>query len=470
MSSVGASAQSAAKSNPDLISVEHIKADLEYLYTNLADAHYDLYAYRSEADYDAYYHGLLHRIDRPLDRASTAAMFQKFAAFGRIGHASSDSPAQEFVAHLQRGGRFVPLFARVEPDGRVLLTRTADADGQALAGSELVTIDDEPVARRLKRLGDIVSAEQAYMASARMEQLLPALLWLDRKTDDALQITLRVDGELNELSIPAVTMSEFGAIGKAHPTATLEADFGKLDAQIMPNGVAYLRPGPFGNQKLTEFVDLIDDSFIKFIDAGATDLILDLRNNPGGDNSFSDPLISWFADKPFRFASSFMLKASAPTKAHYDRLTAKGMPQDSTLSRLIAAERDQPNGKRYPFEIALNSPREGQRFTGRIWVLVNRHSYSNAASVAATIQDYGFGTVMGEETADLPTSFASIVHFTLPHSGFKIAYPKSYFVRPNGDQRVRGVVPDILLSRQPIGFTEDIMLENALIRIEAAHP
>jgi hypothetical protein len=32
-------------------------------------------------------------------------------------------------------------------------------------------------------------------------------------------------------------------------------------------------------------------------------LIIDLRGNPGGDNLFSDVMVSWFATRPFRFAS-----------------------------------------------------------------------------------------------------------------------------------------------------------------------
>lgn len=69
-----------------------------------------------------------------------------------------------------------------------------------------------------------------------------------------------------------------------------------------------------------------------------------------------------------------------------------------------------------------------------------RIGYSNAASVAGMIQDYRFAKVLGEETADLPTSYASSAQFWasafadgscfegLWESGSKIR-----FLAPSGD-------------------------------------
>jgi len=86
-------------------------------------------------------------------------------------------------------------------------------------------------------------------------------------------------------------------------------------------------------------------------------------------------------------------------------------------------------------------PREAG-YSGRVWALIDRHSYSNATTVAAIIQDYGFGVIPGEETADIPTSYASSAQFTLPATGIAVTYPKAYCVRPSGQEALQGVVPD----------------------------
>lgn len=457
---------------------EAVREDLRHLYDTLAAGHYDLFVYRSRADYDAAFARALAAVDGPMSRREAAALFQRFLAHGQVGHARTEAPLREFVSHLGRGGTLLPIFVRVDGD-RVLVTRTADVAGRVGPGAELLALEGRPVSHWLERLGSLVSAERPYMVHAQMEESFPALLWLELGEREGVDATFRgADGRPFEARIPAVTRSGLREIGVRHPTPRLQTDFASREVRLLPDGVAYLRPGPFMNigagragpepsYEEGEYRAFLDGAFGTIRAAGATDLLIDLRNNPGGDNSFSDAMVAWFADRPFRFASSFTLRASAPTKAWYRRRHAEAAPVDGMLARLMAAEARQPDGVRYPFEIPLVAPRTGPRFEGRVWVLVNRHSYSNAASVAALIQDYGFGGVLGEETADVPTSHASTVHFELPNSGYSVAYPKSYFVRPSGDRAIRGVVPQAPLPREPIGAAADVTLDAALTHIRA---
>ena len=119
------------------------------------------------------------------------------------------------------------------------------------------------------------------------------------------------------------------AFAAAQPAA-LKLDRPMREAKILPNNVGYLRPGPFYNAEAkteaeawdtSRFRTFIDDAFAKFIAAKVDRLIIDLRANPGGDNLFSDLMIAWFADKPFRFFSQFKVRVSPEsTKANADRL------------------------------------------------------------------------------------------------------------------------------------------------------
>ena len=114
------------------------------------------------------------------------------------------------------------------------------------------------------------------------------------------------------------------------------------------------------------------------------------------------------------------------------------------------------------FELPYAQPREGERFTGDIHVLVNRFSYSNAVSVAALIQDYGFGTVYGEPTRDMSTTYGAMEHFTLPHSGFLVGYPKAHIIRPNGIEESHPVTPDIAIPTPAVRGADDIVIRELL--------
>ena len=461
---------------PPPIPVEAMRQDLAYLYENLQEAHYDLYVHRSKADYDAYYRKVVASMDGPLTRADAVRLVQRFAAYGKVGHARIDAGINEFMAYFKAGGVLLPLFVRVEA-GRAYLLQSACLSGALPAGTEIVRVDGDPVLVWLDKVAEVVSAERPYMAYAQLEKMLPVAAWIALGERTSVRVTARDGaGRMFDTEVDALTSSQYQVLKERFPPPAPPTDFNSREVRILSSRIAYLRPGPFYNIEQSSvgpapsyedsaYRRFIDGAFDRIIAAGTRDLILDLRNNPGGDNSFSDPMVAWFANKPFRFASRFMLKASAATKAYYAKQKATGKEAASTdaiLAKLMAAEAGQPNGARYPFDLPMAHPRQGRRYTGRVYVLVNRHSYSNATTTAALIQDYGFGKVVGEETADLPTTFGSVVYFDLPNTGITVTYPKSYIVRPGGNEELRGVVPDYRIADPLAPTREDVVLKKAV--------
>lgn len=469
-----------ASSQTELLSPEIVRRDIASLYDGLEQAHFDLFAHRDRPAYAAYRDTLIAEVDEPLSKLDAAILFQRLAAYGRIGHARVDAPIQMFVQELMAGGALVPLFVRVDSE-HVLLTATADMEGRFRAGDELLALNGRPAAEWLERLSSYVSADTPDMGHAQMEESFPILLAFELGQVDAVEVTIRKsDGRLVEGVVPAVTLATRDEINAAFPTPAFDTDFGSRAFEILPDGIGYLRPGPFveidsvtktdaPNYDTTNFSTFIDDAFRRLIAAGTEDLIIDLRNNPGGDNSFSDPMVAWFADRPFRFASRFLLRASPQTKAAYRRQSEE-MDRDSVLAALSAAEAEQTDGARYPYPLPWNAPRLEPRFHGRIHVLINRHSYSNAASVAAMIQDYDFGELVGEATTDMATTYASVQTFDLPATGITVTYPKSRIIRPNGDETLAGVRPDHSVPREPIGTAVDVVLQQAVGHVLASRP
>jgi len=460
---------------PPAVPAAAVREDLAYLYTHLQEAHYDLFAHRSKAEYDAAYRSAMASIDQAMTQRDLARLFQRFMAYGKVGHSRTEAHITAFLDHRRSGGVFFPLFLRVE-GGRAYLLEAASLKGDLPAGTEILTIAKQPVLAWLDQMSVYVSAERPYMAYAQLEKTLPIAVWLAQGASRVLDVTARhSDGPTFATRIEALSASQKKELNQRFPAPTLRTDFGQREVRFLEADIAYLRPGPFYNSEATSggpepsyetsaFCRFLDEAFQRILARHAGKLIVDLRNNPGGDNSFSDPMVAWFAREPFRFASSFRLKASAATKAQYATQESGG---DPVLAQLMAAEARQPNGVRYAFDLPLVQPRQGKRYLGKVFVLINRHSYSNATTTAALIQDYGFGTILGEETADLPTSFASVLHFGLPNTGLTVTYPKSHFIRPNGDKSLKGVVPDHRLANPVQPSSEDQVLNEAILWIKA---
>lgn len=272
-------------------------------------------------------------------------------------------------------------------------------------------------------------------------------------------------------SVPARTRTELEALGAAQaPRLDLERPL--RDRRILAGNVGYLRPGPFYNTEartgaeawdVSGFRGFVDEAFGSFLAAGVQRLIIDLRGNPGGDSLFSDVMVAWFADRPFQFFSSFRVRVSpestAANQARLDHDAAAAGPISRQYAQLYGRARP---GDVVPFEVPPSQPRSGETFRGRVYLLVDRQTYSNAVAVAATVQDYGFGSILGEETSDMATTYGAMERFRLPRTGIMVAYPKAFIVRPNGDLRSRGVVPDVPIRIPVLQGPGDPVLQQAI--------
>lgn len=448
-------------------SAADIRADFAMLYPRLAASHFDLYARRPKGEYDALFAKMMSAFDRPMSAVEVRVAFQKFMAFGRVAHSRIDFPSEAYGAYRDAGGRVMPVSIRVVR-GRVHVAENA---GAALApGEEIVALNGSPMSAWLERLGAHVSADNDYMLHTLLENRFAALLWLELGPVERFALSVRdARGQTREVVVAAATRGEIKA-ASARQAPRLELDWDRRDFKMMGD-VGYLRPGPFYNNEpgatnvwdASAFIAFVDASFEALLRAQARALVIDLRDNPGGDNSFSDPMVAWFATKPFRFTSDFRIKVSQATiESNAKRVALAPNDKEAISSKFAAAYAQHRLGDVFSFELPMAQPRAGVRFAGKVYLLINRHSYSNTVQVAALSQDYGFATIVGEETSDLATTLGAMEQFTLPRTGIEVGFPKAHIIRVNGDTRPRGVIPDIAIETPMVEPLADVVLQRAL--------
>lgn len=473
LANVARADQSPAPEAPATLPPKAVRDDFDALYAGLKASHYDLYARRPRADYDALFNRMRPEFDAPLSALETWSRFQRFVAYGNVAHARIDPPAAAWESYRHAGGKAFPLFVRVV--GKKAYVGVDDSGVPGIAqGDEVVSVQGQPVMRWLAPMRALVSADNDYLAYTQLETQLPRLAWLAGERSSAFRVVLRSpDGRRAEHLLPARDRAGFEAAAASRAkTFTLDGD--QREARLLDGGVAYLRPGPFYDNRpdatdlwdASAFQAFLDRSFEQFIEQGARRLLIDLRDNPGGDNSFSDRMIAWFADRPFRFSERFDIKISAAAPAaNLKRVQSQSGGADSTSIKLAAAYAGKANGEHIDFPIASTAPRAGKRFEGAVYLLVNRHSYSNTVLVAATVQDFHFGKVLGEETADLASTYGALETFTLPNTGLEVCFPKARILRPNGNGTARGVIPDITITTPLVTGAQDVVLQRAVALI-----
>jgi C-terminal processing protease CtpA/Prc len=455
----------------ETIPAETIRSDFAALYAGLESAHADLFAQRSRDEYDARYEEMLAQFTAPMSRYEVQVAFQQFAAFGNVAHARIGFPDAVYDAFRSDGGRTFPIYPRIV-DGVAYVGENYSGDGRVHTGDEIVAINGIPMGEWLTRTARHVSADTPYIAHSILEFRFPQYLWVELGEVEAFTLTVRRDGGLDEVTIDATTRDAQRAAAAGLPE-TFVLDSSARTFHMLDERVGYLQPGPFYNIEdpaepwdNAAFVAFIDSAFESFLEAEATDLVIDLRQNPGGDNSFSDAMIAWLADEPFRFCSAFRVRSSDEAAASNAARLGDGPQDDDSISALFAQQYAAvPRGQTFEFDIPFAQPREGRRFTGRVYALINRHSYSNAVNVAAMIQDYGLGVVAGEKTADMATTYGAMETFRLPATGIEVGFPKAHIIRPSGETRPDGVTPDWPIRSPIVAGAEDTVLEALLARI-----
>lgn len=451
-----------------------VRADFDALYQGLQKAHADLYAHRPKAAYDTLYTTMRESFARPMTPFAVRVAFQKFTAFGNVAHARIDFPDDAYQAFRDKGGLSFPIYLRIA-DGRAYVGENLSGNSVITPGDEILTLNGTAMQDWLTRTGENISADTPYIAHSLLEFMFPQYLWLELGEVPTFQLTLRGDnGQIYKAVISASSRDAQRAAADMQPARfTLAANERK--AEMLDGTTAYLRPGPFYNFEApdhvwdnTAFVAFIDTAFERFIKAGATALVIDLRENPGGDNSFSDAMLAWIADRPFRFCSAFRVRSSdAAAASNQARLDANPGAATGASGMYARKYAETPRGEVFDFEIPYARPRDGKSFKGKVYVLINRHSYSNAVNVAAMVQDYGFGTIVGEKTSDMATTYGAMETFTLPATGIVVSFPKAHIIRPSGDPRSDGVTPDWVIA-SPIKPAEtDLVLETLLAGLRA---
>jgi hypothetical protein len=452
-----------------LYTPEELRADFDQLYHQLRAANFDLYAYVSQRELDASFKTARGELNQAMTAEQARVKFQLFAARVRMGHTRAGSAMPQWRQFRQSGGRAFPLSIRIV-DGRCYVAENLSDSAEIALGDEILALNGERMSRWLERTERHVSAETPYMAHSLMEYDFPIYLWLELGAAESFDTEIKSgDGKRHPLRLPARTREEMEKSRASQPPA-LNLEQPLREAKMLDAHVAYLRPGPFYNAEATTAVEqwdntgfraFIDKAFEDFARANADRLIIDLRGNPGGDNLFSDVMVAWIATRPFRFASQFKIKVSEESIAANTARIAEDAAAAGPISQKFAALYAKARvGDIVDFDIPPTPPRAEGVFKGKLFALVDRQTYSNAVAVAATIQDYKFGVILGEETSDLATTYGAMEQFKLKNTGISVSFPKARIVRPNGSMRARGVVPDVRI-RIPIvqGPADEVLRE-----------
>jgi C-terminal processing protease CtpA/Prc len=338
--------------------------------------------------------------------------------------------------HLEQGGLLFPYEVQVTTSGEITIRAELDGSASALAGMRIEQINGMPAARVAHELLPLMAGETPGLRA----NLLSRRMWL---------YYWRVFGAPREFDLVVARPggpAHLRVAGSAKPPVSLETDgpagFRKTFAfELLPGNAALLTINQFVWPDQKEFNAFTRDAFTKIRDAKVTTLIIDVRENTGGnDDMWKEGLVPYIADKPFRNASSYLKKVVAGR--------ASGLEKVGDVVPGFGDTWVEPD---------LNNP---LHFSGRTYVLVGRLTYSSAVVFSNVVQDFGFAQLAGAGGYARTRQTGGVQNIKLPNTGLLITIPRFVLDRPSGEREPALVHPDIVLPDSPF---DRMVTVNALL-------
>jgi len=384
--------------NPKTLSADDWRADLDYLRDYLPQVHLDAFHRISKGEWHAAIGDLRARIEEYDDARLAVAMAQVVA---RIGDAHTG-------LHWRETGGFhsFPVRVLLFEDG-VHVVAVDERYGEALC-ARLLRIGDHTVEDVLKAVSSVFSAENEHWKKAQAPALLivPRLLHQLGLIDspDRLPLELELDGDRFGLVVERSVNGEW--LQAPDPRFEriprwLQRQKERYWFEVLGDEkalyFAYNSCAEDPSKPMSAFLDELIDSYEQ---TGAERLILDLRNNSGGNSTILGN--------------------------HVGRLAGQ------------------------------------EAIAGRIFCLIGPRTYSSGMLNANQLRHEADAILIGEPTGGKPNSYGEVRSFRLPHSGFKVFYSTKYFRLLKDDPAA--VLPDVAVSlgAQEFFAGEDPVLEVAL--------
>lgn len=419
-------------------SPEQLRQDLQFLRQAIETTHPEPDLRAGRAAYEEAFRLAQERLRQPLSRdeawRALAAMNPAF----NDAHLAVLLPdwRAETRAHLAAGGKLFPFEVTIDRQGGLHLVAALGGGASALAGRQLDSINGMPAARILAELGALVHGDTPAFRNKVLERRLWLYYW---KTYGAPErFALGIGGKVHE--VPAAT---------ALP-ATMAADQSFEQAfqfRMLPGGVGLLTVKQFSWPDKQRFYAFTERAFTALRDAGARTLLIDVRENGGGDDDmWKTGIVRYIADKPFRNGSSYVKKV-------IEGRAAPGEKVGDVVNGFVDSW-EQPE------------PAHPLHFRGKVFVLVGDMTYSSAVLFSNSVQDFGFARLVGAGGyAYVRQTGGTQKQHILPNTGLEVAVPRFVLDRPSGKREPVLLQPDIILADDP--FDRDALI-NALLKHPAA--
>ena len=466
-----------------ILTPSQMQNDLAVLQSAWTNLHPGLYRYNTPVQIQVYFDTLKIKSGTPLDERTFYLLLSQLAEKIKCGHTflnplNMDSATQSRILPK----KIIPLFFEVVSNNKLIITHNLSDNKSIKRGDEILTINDisvktiidslltvsrsdgrNSIGKKLNNINEIPNEADAY---SLFDIYLP-LFFPSNHENFKLKIKKPSSKSTYNKTITSVSY--------ATRILVYEKYFGKIpvaektwEYKLLNKQTAYMKFGTFAfwNSEFNakKYVDSIFNDLAKR--HTVQNLIIDIRNNEGGDNT-GDHILSYITSKE--------LGCDDPDRVCYRYLTIP----DSLLVHLSTWDNSFKKPKD-PTKFTINEiglyelKNDGQPcdhikpnpngFRGNVYLLTNAKNSSAGYEMARNFRVAQLGKIVGETTGGSQQGIngGEFFFLTLPNSKFEIDLPLIYSYHANKEDI--GIKPDyeVKSTQKDISKSKDTQLEFIL--------
>lgn len=447
-------------------SKKEIKEDLKILKKNLENLHAGLYTYSSKEEIDKWFKNLSKNLK---DSITPFEFYSQLAPLSNIiknGHTYINNP------NIGDDFHFLPI-QLYKYKKSFYIKKSFSKQHSDLAGIEILEIDGISIDKIYNRLiqnynrdGDNLS-----MPSDKLSSLFGLEYSMVYNRKPAYNLTLKKDDKqflisIQELLINEEVIKEFKKGKKKNKPLSFKID----------DDIAILNFPTFDAKTLKKlnYKNLLEDSFTEIKTKNIEHLIIDVRNNGGGNTIPTQELISYLIDNEFiLYKDVYTITKKIEDKKYYKKEGVFWLNLFSWLK--VKKIRNQHYRRRNNEGMDVYLSKENN-FKGQLYILTNGNSFSATGEFTSFIKHHrNKASFIGEEVGGNEFQNTSGISYkiTLPNSNQKVRIPLVLFemnidsknsnhgVKPN--YWVRNTIEDELNSiDSAINFTIDLIKKSKI--------
>jgi C-terminal processing protease CtpA/Prc len=414
----------------------------------LEESHAGIYWYRTKVEMDKYFDDALHAIDHEMTELEFYRILSPLISKIGCGHTwiATTDPTQDKIWEEEG---VLPLKLKFIQRKAYCLENNSTDSLSILTGQEILSINDYSIDSLLS-LSNRFSPGDGFIEIGKikiLDNVFNQFYSLFIGLPEEYVIKIKNGGKVETVVMKAVPLKEVEAISKRRYSKKPPAEINNLNVVLLPDRVAVLTVKEFAdwriNNIMKDFSDQLRQCFQKIDSAKIKSLVIDLRDNDGGNEKYGLLLYSYLTNKEFVGYKQIDFRT---TRFTYRRYSTTSWLQYMFFKTLLKHKKVNDTTYLLTNDKAtkVHAPSEFG-FRGKTFILINRGTFSTASDFAALAHSNNAAIFVGEETGGSyhgNTSNYTLL-ITLPTTKIRVNVPLARY-QTDVEEKVnfgRGVTP-----------------------------